>query len=344
MQILKDVPLAPRTTLRLGGSAHYFVEAANEAEVAETCEFANEQRARLWVLGGGSNVVVPDAGLEGVVLALGLRGVTLADAGEHVRLSAQAGEPWDAVVAASVEANLWGVECLSGIPGQVGATPIQNVGAYGQEVAETLEVVRAFDREQRSFVEIPARDCGFSYRDSRFKSREPGRYVVTEVRFLLSRTEPAKRRYPELAKRLAELPHPPKLRDVRSTVVALRRSKSMVLEPGDPNARSCGSFFLNPIVTSARADTVERELSADTMPRYPQADGSVKLSAAWLIERSGLPKGLRHGNVGISSKHALALVCHDGASSDELIAFSKHVQEVVRGRTGVELHPEPQFL
>lgn len=344
MQILKDVPLARRTTLQLGGPARYFVEAASEDDVAETCDFAQKQRARLWVLGGGSNVVVPDAGLDGMVLALGMRGVTFTDQGERVRVSARAGEPWDAVVAASVEAGLWGIECLSGIPGQVGATPVQNVGAYGQEVAETLELVRVFDREQRAFVDIPASECGFAYRDSHFKSREPGRYVVTEVRFLLSRSAPAKQRYPELAKSLAELPHPPTIRDVRNTVIALRRSKSMVLEPGDPNARSCGSFFLNPIVTTARADAVQRELSADTMPRFPQADGSVKLSAAWLIERSGLAKGLRRGNVGISSRHALALVCHEGASSAELLAFSRHVQEVVRSRSGVELSPEPQFL
>ncbi|HET9933818.1 MAG TPA: FAD-binding protein, partial [Polyangiaceae bacterium] len=171
MEILRDVPLAQRTSLRIGGSARFFVEAANEAEVAEACEWARERGARFWVLGGGSNVVVPDTGLDGVVLALGLRGVTLEDAGSGVRLRAGAGESWDTVVARSVEAGLWGIECLSGIPGQVGATPIQNVGAYGQEVAETLELVRAFDRERRSFVEIAARECAFSYRDSVFKSR-----------------------------------------------------------------------------------------------------------------------------------------------------------------------------
>ncbi|HET9932658.1 MAG TPA: UDP-N-acetylenolpyruvoylglucosamine reductase, partial [Polyangiaceae bacterium] len=170
------------------------------------------------------------------------------------------------------------------------------------------------------------------------------RYVVTEVRFLLNRIEPAKRRYPELAKSLAELPHPPTLSDVRNAVLTLRRSKSMVLESDDPNSRSCGSFYLNPIVSRERADALERALSVETMPRFPQPDGNVKLSAAWLIERSGLRKGQTHGNVGISTKHALALVCHDGASSAELLAFSRHVQEVVRSRTGIELCPEPQFL
>lgn len=344
MRLQQDVPLAPRTTLGLGGAARWFVEATSEADLAEASNFADDAGCRFWVLGGGSNIVVPDAGFDGLVLALGLRGIEFEPAGERVRLCAGAGEPWDEVVARSVAAGLWGLECLSGIPGQVGATPIQNVGAYGQEIAETLELVRAFDRQKGAFVELPARECAFAYRDSRFKSKEPGRYVVSQVAFLLSREEPVKPRYPELAKRLAELGRPATLPDVRTSVLGLRRSKSMLVEPGDPNARSCGSFFLNPIVSVARADRTQRELSAAVMPRFAQPDGSVKLSAAWLIERSGFEKGQRRGNVGISSKHALALVCHDGATSAELLAFARHVQEVVLRRTGVELSPEPQFL
>jgi len=344
LQLETDVPLASRTTLGLGGQARFFVNARSEADVAEACEWARAQRRKLWVLGGGSNVVIPDAGLDGLVLALSLSGISLEARGDATRLIAASGEEWDRVVLTSVESGLSGIECLSGIPGLTGATPIQNVGAYGQEVAETLESVRAYDREGATFVEISRDSCEFAYRDSRFKARDSGRFVISEVRFLLSRAPRQKAHYPELARALAALGRTPTLGDTRESVLALRRAKSMLVEAGDPNARSCGSFFLNPVVSAERADAVERALAAEGMPRFPQPDGQVKLSAGWLIERSGFTKGTRQGNVGVSSKHALALVCHDGASSQELIDFSRRVQAAVVARTGVALTPEPQFF
>lgn len=338
------VPLAPRTSLRLGGNARYAVEAESDSDVREACEWAERAKMPIWILGGGSNVVVADAGLDGLVLLAAQQGIAFESLGERTRVTVRAGVPWDALVAECVERELAGIECLSGIPGLVGATPIQNVGAYGQEVAETIESVRAYDRRQRAFVEIPAVECRFSYRDSRFKSDESGRFVITEVRFTLKRSEPVRPRYPELARALEELGRTPTLNDVRSTVLKLRRSKSMLADADDPNGRSCGSFFLNPVVSKERASAIAGALAANAMPQYPQPDGSVKLSAAWLIEQSGLTKGLRRGNVGISSKHALALVCHEGATSAELLDFSRWVQAAVEARTGVCLKPEPQFF
>ncbi|MGC4089666.1 MAG: UDP-N-acetylmuramate dehydrogenase [Polyangiaceae bacterium] len=344
MQLERQVPLANRTTLKLGGAARYFVAAQTESDVVEACDFARSNGCPLWILGGGSNIVLPDAGLDGLVLSVAIGGKSLAPSGTLTRLSAGAGEHWDELVAYSVAAGLFGLECLSGIPGHVGATPIQNVGAYGQEVAESLEQVRAFDREQGRFVEIPRAECGFAYRDSRFKSREPGRFVIVSVSFLLSTTPHARPVYPELGRALATLGGQPSLAGTRDAVLELRRSKSMLADPSDPNGRSCGSFFLNPVVSREQADAAEQRLGVTNMPRYPQANGEVKLSAAFLIEHSGMPKGFRSGSVGISSKHALALVCHAGATSQELLAFSEQVQATVEAQCGVRLSPEPQFF
>jgi UDP-N-acetylmuramate dehydrogenase len=338
-----EVPLAPRTTLQLGGLARYFVGAKSEQDIADALEFARERALPVWVLGGGSNIVVPDAGLDGLVLALGTQGQLREDTPDGVRLAVDAGEKWDDFVRQTVELGLAGLECLSGIPGSVGATPIQNVGAYGQEVSDTLVAVRAFDREQRRFVEFTRDECEFGYRESRFKLREPGRYVVSRVSFELTRGVPAAPRYPELQRALGELPGPATARDLRHTVLQLRSRKSMLLDANDPNTRSCGSFFLNPVVTSQAADAVESRVGVNAMPRFPQRDGRVKLSAAWLIERSGFEKGFREGSVGISSRHALALVCHEGATSGELIALARRIQSEVLARTGVALTPEPLF-
>jgi UDP-N-acetylmuramate dehydrogenase len=238
-----------------------------------------------------------------------------------------------------VESGLAGVECLSGIPGLVGATPIQNVGAYGQEVSDTIDSVRAYDREDRCFVELSGRACEFSYRDSLFKSREPGRHVVTAVRFALKPGAPPTLRYPELRQRFGATT--PSLVEVRNTVLTIRRAKSMVVEASDENRRSCGSFFLNPVVSARVAEETAQRFPGAEMPRYPQPDGQLKLSAAWLIERSGIHKGLRSGNVAVSSQHALALVCRDGATSHELLSFADEIRARVAERTGIALAIEP---
>ncbi|MDQ2645370.1 MAG: UDP-N-acetylmuramate dehydrogenase [Myxococcota bacterium] len=338
MQLIHDAELAGSTTLGVGGRARYLAIVESEADLVDALEFAAARGARVWVLGGGSNVVIPDCGLDGLVALMRLRGIEAHLAGTDELLSAAAGEPWDGFVAESVRRGLSGIEGLSGIPGLVGATPIQNVGAYGQEVSETIVQVRAYDRNERRFVELGRDECRFSYRDSLFKSGLPDRFVVTRVRFALSRRAP-ELRYAELRRHFDA--REPTLPAVREAVLAIRRSKSMVVEAGDENRRSCGSFFLNPIVDAARGDALVERLGAASMPRFPQPDGRVKLSAAWLIERAGLKKGTRSGNVGISSRHALALVCHDGASASELLAFAEHVRDVVRRETGIELSPEP---
>jgi UDP-N-acetylmuramate dehydrogenase len=343
----EQVPLAPLTTLGVGGDARYVVDAEDDRAVELGLRFARERGLSLRVLGGGSNVVVGDSGFDGLVLRMLTRGQNLTRSGSSVRLEAQAGEPWDELVRASVERGDQGVECLSGIPGLVGATPIQNVGAYGQEVAETIESVRVIDRETLAHRTLTTAECRFTYRDSFFKSVAPERYVVLSVVFRLAPAGAPAVRYAELERRLAEDgidKAEATLTQVRDTVLALRRAKSMVLERDDENRRSCGSFFVNPIVTAEQAEHVERITGDPRMPRYPQADGRVKLAAGWLIERAGFRKGERRGAVGLSSKHALAIVCRDGARASDVVAFAREIVAAVAERLGVTLTPEPVFF
>jgi len=335
------VPLAPLTTLGVGGPARFFVDAGDEARLIEALGWAKQRGIATRILGGGSNVVVGDGGVDALVVRLSTRGRTFTEASGAVHVEAAAGESWDDLVRDAVGQNLQGLECLSGIPGCVGATPIQNVGAYGQEVSETIAGVRALDRHTLEVVELAAADCGFGYRDSRLKSVEPERFVVLSVRFALSRGAPPALRYAELSRHFAERDQPePSLDEVRTAVIALRRLKSMVLDETDENRRSCGSFFTNPVVPAAHADEVARSL-ATPMPRYPQPDGRVKLAAGWLIEQAGFAKGLRRGNVGLSTRHALAIVCHDGARADDVLALAREITAGVRARFAVDLVPEP---
>jgi UDP-N-acetylmuramate dehydrogenase len=343
VQIETEVALSPLTTMGVGGNARFFARAHDEEDVRLAFAWARENEQPVRVLGGGSNIVVSDRGVDGLVLAMQNRGVEFGSEAERQRVSAAAGESWDALVSACVGRSLAGLECLSGIPGLVGATPIQNVGAYGQEVKDSLVSVRAFDREARRVVELAASDCEFAYRDSRFKSREPNRFVITSATFELRRSERAAPSYPELVRALAAVGREPTLSATRETVLALRRGKSMVYDPADPNHRSCGSFFLNPIVSPEAAAEVALRFAAFDMPRFPQPGGQVKLSAAWLIERAGIEKGSRVGNVGISSRHALALICREGAGAEELLQFAARVQKAVLDRTGVALSPEPSL-
>jgi UDP-N-acetylmuramate dehydrogenase len=332
-----NVPLAPLTTLGVGGPAKRFA----------TFESVGDLQALLatddpiLVLGGGSNVVISDAGFAGLVIQPANRGVTrigLFD--DFAVVSAFAGVHWDDFVAQMIGEGLAGLECLSGIPGLVGATPMQNVGAYGQEVADTIVFVRAWDRKRGEIVKLEAAECGFAYRSSVFKgpSAEPGRWIIFEVRFKLPRhPESMPIKYAELAKALgiAEGGTAP-LQHVRDTVISLRRAKGMVVDPTDPESRSAGSFFTNPIVTPDIAAKLE-----PTPPQWRQPDGRIKLAAAWLIERAGFTKGLTRGNVGISHKHALALVNRGGATSTELLAFADEIIAAVEARFGVTLVPEP---
>ena len=344
MNVEHYVPLAARCTLGVGGAARFFVRAQDEKTLIQALEWADQGGVLVRVLGAGSNVVIADEGLDALVVRVGLRGRRVRDDGdEGVEMTVAAGEPWDDVVDYAVNRGWSGVECLSGIPGLVGAAPIQNVGAYGQEISDTVARVRAYDRISRSITTLIPEECAFSYRDSMFKSAAPDRYVILDVTFRLTRGGAPTVRYAELALRLErEGIRSPSLNDVRRAVLALRRAKSMLLDLDDPNKRSVGSFFVNPIVAPEELPRIERRTgTANGMPQFPQPDGQVKLSAAWLIERAGFTKGQRRGPVGISSKHALALVCHEGARASTLVAFAREIRDRVRDRFGVTLVAEP---
>jgi UDP-N-acetylmuramate dehydrogenase len=345
LALAADVPLAPHTTLGVGGPARWFVRAADEATVLAALAWARARGVALRVLGGGSNLVVADAGVEALVVQVALRGVTAREGDGALELTAAAGEPWDALVATTVARGWAGLECLSGIPGLVGATPIQNVGAYGQEVSDTVTAVRALDTERGEIATLPAARCGFAYRDSMFKREAAGRWVVLAVTYRLRPGAPPTLTYADVVRHLAEGgARQPTLADTRAAVLAIRRGKSMVLDdPADPNRRSCGSFFLNPILEADRAAAVAARVADPAMPRWPQPDGRVKLSAAWLIERAGFARGERHGPVGLSSRHTLALVAHDGARARDVLALARRVQDTVETRFGVRLSPEPVF-
>ena len=334
--------LSDLTTLRLGGPARRIVEARDERAVVDAVAEADANDEPLLVLAGGSNVVIADDGFPGAVIRMLTTGVE--ERGDGV-LHVQAGEPWDPLVERCVRAGLAGVECLSGIPGSVGATPIQNVGAYGQEVSETIASVRVYDRRERRLEELAPAECGFSYRSSVFK-RTPGRWVVLAVTYELPR-RPASRpiRYTELARALgvAEGETAPLAR-VREAVLALRRRKGMVLDPDDPDTVSAGSFFTNPILSPGEFAALEARANGARPPRFAQPDGRVKTSAAWLIEHAGFARG--HGDpatVAISSKHTLALTNRGAGTTEELVALAREIAGGVQERFGVELEPEPVF-
>jgi UDP-N-acetylmuramate dehydrogenase len=344
VKIEARVELATRSTLGVGGLAAHFARVTSDAELSAALAWANPRGLDVRVLGGGSNIVVADAGFDGLVLEMAQRGVAITDMGAAVDVRAAAGEPWDEFVAALVSRGYQGLECLSGIPGRVGATPIQNVGAYGQEVSETISRVVAIDRKHGQRVLFSNEECRFSYRDSLFKSHEPGRYIVTEVTFRLHQQAPPAIRYAELERAFADGSRLPSLSSVRETVIELRRAKSMVLDASDPNSRSCGSFFTNPILTAdAWIAFTARATNEGPIPSFPSSDGRVKLSAGWLIEHAGFPRGTRDGHVGLSTKHALALVAHAGARAADVVRFAQRVRNAVRERFGVELHAEPVF-
>jgi UDP-N-acetylmuramate dehydrogenase len=302
------------------------------------------------VLGGGSNVIVADMGHPGLVIRVALEGLSTTGVGEDVLLTAAAGETWDEVVHHAVDAGLAGVECLSGIPGTAGATPIQNVGAYGQEVAEVVEEVRVLDRPTLAEARLSRSDCAFGYRSSCFRE-DPGRFIVLEVVLRLRAGGEPALRYDELRRAVAARGTLPTVGVVRETVLELRRGKSMVLDDDDPNRRSVGSFFVNPVLAEEDAGRVIDSAhrcglvpSPDRVPRFPAGQDRVKLPAAWLIERAGFARGYRSGRVGVSTRHALALVHHGGGTTAELIAMARDIRSAVHDLFGVLLRPEPVFL
>lgn len=350
MQHLADSPLAPLTTLRLGGPARRLYEATTTAELVAVVKDADDHGTPLLLIGGGSNLVIGDEGFDGIVVRIATKGHTL---GPDGLLSSDAGVRWDHLVETAVDAGWAGLEFLSGIPGSAGATPIQNVGAYGQEVAETIAMVEVYDRETGRMEILDPSECGFAYRDSVFKAPENAdRFVVLRVHFQLraegGASSPVK--YAEVARALgieqgASVP----LTTARETVLGLRRGKGMVLDEDDHDTWSAGSFFTNPILTDAQfADLARRatdRLGADgEPPRYPAGEGLAKTSAAWLIERAGFGKGYGTGPARISTKHTLALTNRGGAKTEDLLSLAREVRDGVREFFGVELVNEPVFV
>jgi UDP-N-acetylmuramate dehydrogenase len=381
MLIEENKLLAPLTTLSIGGPARWFVEATSEDEIVEATGWARERNLPLFVLGGGSNLLVSDAGLDGLVMRVGLRGIVVMpdedqDSGlnripeEHtsgakapidsreidVRAEAltyrvAAGEDWDGFVERAVQDNCAGIECLAGIPGTVGGTPVQNVGAYGQEVASVIELVRAYDLEERVFVEFSAAECGFAYRRSRFNSTDRGRYIVTRVDNRLTPGGVPTLRYAELQRAISEsLPdgREPSLAEVAATVRRVRQSKGMLLVEDDPDCRSAGSFFENPVVAEEQLRRIA-EHSGQEPPHFPAGPGSenvgkVKVPAAWLIEQAGFAKGYALGRAGVSSRHTLALVNLGGASAIEILNLAGQIVATVEARFGIRLEMEPVMV
>lgn len=349
MHIEENQPLAPYTTFGIGGPARWFVEAKNEDEIAEAVAWAHQHSIDLFVLGGGSNLLVSDSGFNGLVLRIALAGIAAAARKDHKIYACAAGENWDAFVERAARDNNAGIECLAGIPGTVGGTPVQNVGAYGQEVASTIVCVRAFDRELRSFVEFSAAECGFAYRRSRFNSTDRGRYIVTRVDYRLTPGGAPTLRYADLQRAFAERPEgksAPSLTEVTAVVRRIRQSKGMLLVEGDRDCRSAGSFFKNPVVTEAQALEIAAG-SEKELPRFPagtESAGKVKLPAAWLIEQAGFRKGYAMGPAAISSRHTLALVNRGGATAHEILALASAIRAAVAARFGIQLEMEPVLV
>jgi UDP-N-acetylmuramate dehydrogenase len=339
-----QVPLAPFTTLGIGGAAEWFVTATTPEDVTAAHRWSADRGLPLFVMGGGSNVVISDRGVRGLVLAISIAGIDLQRRSGETIVTAGAGVPWDPLVETAVNRGLAGIECLSGIPGSVGGTPIQNVGAYGQEVSAVIQDVTAFDRSSGTMTVLPASACDFGYRTSRFKQRDASRFIVCGVRFRLQPGVPSVM-YPDVVKVLQQRSRGRTItvRDVREAVLAIRRSKGMVLDPADSDTRSVGSFFTNPIVPADTHAKIAASAS-DRVAGFPSGPGRVKMSAAWLIERSGFGRGHHRGAVGLSSKHTLAIVNRGGASARDVLDFAAQIKRAVIDRFGIWLVPEPAFI
>jgi UDP-N-acetylmuramate dehydrogenase len=344
--IKKNVSLAEMTTLKIGGRAKFFVSAKSESEVVEAFQYAGENNLETFIIGGGSNVLIADEGFDGLVLQIALKGVSVDQKdNDSVFVKAQAGEDWDKLVAFCVEKNLQGIECLSGIPGFTGGTPVQNVGAYGQDVSETIVSVKCFDRKDQTFVELTNAECRFAYRTSVFNTSEKNRYVVTSVTFALeSNTEP-KIVYRDLQNYFGD--RKPTLQETRRAVLEIRAAKSMVIDALDANSKSVGSFFKNPIVSVEKFAEIEeraKSLGIENVPYFKADEKNVKIPAAWLIEASGFKKGYRKRTVGLSTKHTLAIVNLGNASASDVLDLKNEIQNKVKEKFDVELKPEPVFV
>ncbi len=343
LPIRRNVALGPLTTLGVGGLAQWFVDVTTVDEIAQACRWASERGLPLTVLGGGSNVVIHDAGVAGLVARVRIVGRTLRWAGDVLEVQSGAGEAWDALVEACVGEGAWGLEGLSGIPGTVGATPVQNVGAYGQDVSQTITSVLVVDREQGEPARLGTAACAFGYRDSRFRSKDRDRYIIAGVTFQLHRGRP-RSLYPEVERILGGASGEISPAAVRQAVLTLRRAKGMVVESGVADSRSVGSFFVNPVIAAQQADALAAQAPGIELPRYPAGAGFVKVPAAWLIERAGWFRGGARGPVGLSTRHTLALVNRGGATADDVVELAVAIKRAVQEQCGVALCAEPVFL
>lgn len=346
MQILENVPLAPLTTLQVGGPARYFCKATSIGEVEEAVRFSKARSLPLFVLGGGSNLVVADAGWPGLVVHVAITGIDERSGDGAATFEVGAGENWDSFVAHAVARNCAGIECLSGIPGSVGGTPVQNVGAYGQEVSETIESVQALDLRDGQVRELCNEACGFAYRTSIFNTTERERFIMLRVTYRLTPGGRPRIAYADLKKEFAERTSIPSLAEVREAVRRIRLSKAMLIVPGDEDCRSAGSFFKNPVVSLKRFTDLERRATTRNLrvPAYSAPGGRKKISAAWLVEHSGFAKGYGDGPAGISRKHTLALVNRGQATAADIVALKTRIQQAVEETWGITLEPEPVFV
>ncbi len=350
LKIHEEVPLAPHTTLAIGGPARFFCDATTEAEIAEATQFANDRNLGLFVLGGGSNLLVSDAGFDGLVIRVNLKASKHERReGSSILLDVGAGENWDDIVLYAVDRGYAGIECLAGIPGDAGGTPVQNVGAYGQEVAETIVKVRAYDLETKKIVTLNHEACRFGYRRSLFNHDARGRYIVTAVTYKLHPAGEPALRYADVKNYFAvqiERGEKPTVRQVYDAVRSIREQKGMLAGQGGPDGRSAGSFFKNPVIPSTMIPEIAQAASCrpEDVPQYRAGEGKVKLAAAWLVEQSGFHKGLTMGRAAISSRHTLALVNLGDATAAELIALRDAVMTAVKNKFTIQLEQEPVML
>lgn len=348
MRLQENIPLAPLTTFKIGGPARFFVEAKSRVEVEESVAFARQRNLPLFVLGGGSNLVVADAGWPGLVLKIGIAGIEQQPGkrDERILFEVGAGESWDRFVAHAVATQCAGIECLSGIPGSVGGTPVQNVGAYGQEVSETIESVEVFDRREKQIRELCNEACGFSYRASIFNTTDRDRFILLRITYALTPGGEPYLEYADLKRHFEGRETRPNLAETRDAVRHIRARKGMVIVPGDPDCQSAGSFFKNPVVSAERLEELKKRASDKglTIPNYPALEQRHKVSAAWLVEHSGFTRGYDAGRVGISHKHALAIVNHGKATAADVLALKEEIQQRVESIWGVQLETEPVFV
>ena len=348
MLLEENIPLAPLTTFRIGGLARYFVAAKSAEEVQQAVAWAASRNLPLFILGGGSNLLIADAGWPGLVLKVAIQGIQRLEHNENGKalFDVGAGESWDRFVSEAVRARCAGIECLSGIPGSVGGTPVQNVGAYGQEVSETIESVQVFDLNDGQMRTLRPEACEFGYRSSIFNASARGRFIVLRVTYALTPEGNPRITYADLKRHFNGRETPPNLAETREAVRHIRALKGMLIVPGDPDRQSAGSFFKNPVLSEEQHENLKKRaaLRRLTLPSYPALESRKKVSAAWLVEHSGFAKGFGFGRVGISSRHALAIVNRGGASAVEVLALKEQIQHRVEEIWGIHLEPEPVMV